>query len=125
MKTIGIAFLFVVVSFVSVACGGGAASVSGVDQAKPITELDAGEISTFCSWAIDVQGGPGHVTECGPDVTVEAPTQDECEAGYAQIPAGCSGVTVEEMEACVNAIADDPCAESIPECNEYFSCLFG
>jgi hypothetical protein len=119
---------FILFASLLAACGGGGGvgDESGVDQGKPITDLDASEVSQFCTWSNATQGGAGTVHECGDGVTFEVPTQAECESDYAQIPDGCSGVTVAEMEACVSAIADDPCGAFEAEaCAEYFTCIFG
>jgi hypothetical protein len=113
-------------SVLIIGCGGDdGGDTSGVDQAKPITDLSTSEVTTFCQWSIDVQGGAGHETDCGDGVTVTVNTQAECEAEYAQIPTGCSTVTVAEMEACVDALAAEPCNFEASACAEYFACLFG
>jgi hypothetical protein len=108
------------------ACGGGPGASSGVTQSKAITELDAGEVSVFCEWAIEVQGGANHKTECGDGVSITVYDQAKCEAEYADVPAACSTVTVAEMEGCVNALGDNACgAFQSSACSEYLMCALG
>jgi hypothetical protein len=110
------------------ACGGdddGGGDGSGVDGSKAITTLEAGEVTSFCTWVIDIQGGPDSETECGDGLTVTVPTQAECEAEYGSVPDACSGVTVSELEGCVEAFADDPCQLGGSACSEYYECSFG
>jgi hypothetical protein len=118
-----ISFLVMVVA---AACGGdGPGDSSGVDQAKVVTTLSASEVSDFCSWAIDVQGGEGHVTECGDGVKITAPTQTKCETDYGAVPdtSACMGVTIGDVETCVNAIGSDPCtAIQSSACSKWLSC---
>ena len=117
------------VSFLA-ACGGGGGGgdddgddTSGVDQSQAITELDDAEVTAFCQWAIEVQGGAGTEIDCGDGVTITVYSRAECEAEYAEVPAGCSGVTVGELELCVDAIAEDACSAFGAEaCAEYFEC---
>lgn len=118
MKTIGILFVIVL----AFACGGGGGGgASGVDGDKSITALEAGEVSSFCDWAIDTYGGEGVEHQCE-DFTVTTPTRAECEEDYAAIPQSCEGVTVEEAEACVEAIASDPCNFGGQACAELLQC---
>lgn len=122
MKAIGITFLLVL----AIACGGGgSASVSGVDQNKAITTLETDEVETFCDWMIDTYGGEAVEHQCPDDVTVTTPTMAECVAEYQQISPSCSGVTVEEMEGCIRALADDPCNFGGQACVEFLECSFG
>lgn len=107
------------------ACGGGGGGESGVEGSKAITELDAGEVSTFCEWLIELSGGENQVTECPGGFTWDTGTVAECEAGFGSVPAACSTVTVAEMEACGEAMADDPCTGIESQvCAEYFECAF-
>lgn len=120
-------FSWLVVMVVAAACGGGVDDTSGVDQSKVATTLTASERTDFCAWAIEVQGGPGHVTQCGPDVTVTAPTQAECEMDFAMLPqtAECMAVTVEDVEGCVNAVGSSPCtAFESQACSKWIMCVF-
>ena len=120
MKTIGILFVIVL----AFACGGGGGSDSGVDGDKSITALETAEVESFCDWAIETYGGEGIEHECPDDFTVTTPTRQECEEDYADIPQSCEGVTVAEAEACVEAIASDPCNFGGQACAELLQCSF-
>src|SRR5687768_9113890 len=87
MKIAFISALFL--SALLTACGGdddgGGSSDHGVDGSKAITTLTDDEVSAFCTWAIDAQGGAGSETDCGDGVTVTVSTQAECEAEYGAV----------------------------------------
>lgn len=122
MKTFGFALLVVL----AIACSSdGSGSSSGVDQSKPITTLETSEVEDFCDWMIDLYGGEAVEHECPDNVTVTTPTRAECVADYEQINANCSGVTVGEMEACIEALAEDPCNFGGQACAEFLECSFG
>lgn len=103
------------------ACGGD--SGSGIDKNKKINALSASEVTTICKWGEDEQGGPGHTTMCG-DFTFIVSTQAECEAQYGNFAATCSA-TVSDVEACVHALAADPCSLGGDACQTYFACAGG
>lgn len=89
------------------ACGGGGSDSSGVDPQKQIPALSADERTQLCTWAVDAQGGAGHVSDCGDGFQVTTQTVGECTASFAT--ATCTS-TVAEIEACMNAIDGDGCA---------------
>lgn len=111
------------------ACGGdddgGGGDGSGVDGSIAITDLGGADVTALCEWAIDIQGGAGNETDCGDGATVNVPSQAECEADYASVPDACSGISVAELEACIEAVADDPCSLGGAACADYFECSFG
>ena len=103
------------------ACGGD--SGSGIDKNKKINALSQSEVTTFCKWAIDEQGGPGHTTMCG-DIVIIVNTQMECEGQYGNFSASCTA-TVSDGEACVHALAADPCSGGGDACQTLFTCAGG
>lgn len=103
------------------ACGGGGdgPTSSGVDPTTPIAALTTGEVQTFCAWAVDQQGGPGHMASCG-DTTITTQTEAECEASLVGVT--CTA-TVADFETCLNAIDGDPCKLFLEEsCAVFFEC---
>ena len=103
------------------ACGGD--SGSGIDKNKKMNALSSGEVTTFCTWAIDEQGGTGHRTMCG-DVQIVVNTQMECEGQFGSFAASCTA-TVSDGEACVHALAADPCSLGGETCQTLFACAGG
>jgi hypothetical protein len=114
---------------VAAACGGddGPSDTSGFDQTQILTSFSTSERTDYCAWAIEVQGGPGHVTQCGDGVTVTAPTQSECEADLAALPqtTECTSLTVGDYESCIHHLDTDPCgAIQSDDCAKWLACVF-
>lgn len=105
------------------ACGGddGGGDTSGVDGNKTIITMSAGEKETFCSWAIEKQGGPGSTTQCE-GFTITTQTVAECVTDFGSFSTGCTA-TVAQAEACVNALATDACTGGGQACAAIFACL--
>jgi hypothetical protein len=101
------------------ACGGNDGG-SGIDKNKKISALSDSEVTTFCEWAIAEQGGLGHQTMCG-DIVIIVNTQMQCESQYGNFSASCTA-TVSDAEACVHALADDPCSLGGDTCQTLFDC---
>ncbi len=116
-------FYCVVVAMAMAACGG-SAGPSGVDSNKHINTLSTSEAQTFCEWAVEEQGGAGHVTDCGGGVMVTADTVAECETNQANLVATCAA-TVADAEACMTAMGADPCNFEHPECAALIACTPG
>lgn len=108
------------------ACGGddGPGETSGVDGAKKVNTLSSSEVQTFCSWAVAEQGGAGHQTMCGDGVTFTVDTEAKCQMGYAMLSTTCA-VTVADAEACVRALAADPCSFGGTACQALIACQTG
>ena len=101
--------------FVS-ACSSG----SGVDSGKAMKDLTAEEQKTICQWYSDETGGAKE-TQCGA-LTFSPQTVDECVAeDLSTVAATC---TVATVEACVDAMAGDPCQLFTAEdCKAYANCM--
>ena len=94
--------------FLSIGCGDdGASTTSGVMSSKRVADLTDPEVQQFCSWGADVLDAPRTV-QCGDDQTVSFDGAEECVTDYSSFPDTCE-MTVSQAEACVNALADDPC----------------
>lgn len=104
------------------ACGGddGGGS-SGVDSSKQIKDLSADEIMAECEWGVATQGGAGHTTMCGEGAEVTTSTVAECVAEVNAYKANCTA-TVAQLEACTEAIADNPCELGGSACTAIFAC---
>ena len=115
-------FIIIPILFSFVACGGDDNDSSGVDQDKQISALSSDEQMSLCTWSIDSQGGEGHVTECGDDVTVTTGSVSDCVTDLA-LYAEC-GISVAELEDCSNDLADEPCDPfSSTACAAVFECI--
>jgi hypothetical protein len=101
------------------ACGKGE---SGLPLDKTLAELDESEWEQLCEWG-NAQYEEAEV-DCGDGVTVSVGTVDECVEESLAYYGECSS-TVESMEACVGAIAEDPCSSELPaECTGILACAF-
>lgn len=101
------------------ACGMGE---SGLPLDKTLGELDEDEWTQMCEWG-DEQYGSTEV-DCGDGTTVDMGTVDECVTESMTYYDECSS-TVESMEACISAIAEDPCSSDLPaECTGILACAF-
>ena len=95
---------------------------SGLPLDKTLAELDEDEWTQMCEWGND-QYEDAEI-DCGDGTTVEMGSVDECVTESMTYYGECS-VTVESMEACVTAIADDPCSSDLPpECTGVLACAF-
>ena len=105
-----------------VACGDSDGSGgSGLDGSQTVVGLSAGDKQTFCTWAIQSQGGAGTVHECeGFTLTVQ--TVAECVADFDQFSATCTA-TVDQAEACISAISSNPCDPATTACDAIFACI--
>jgi hypothetical protein len=111
----------VVFGLATAACGDSGGGDSGVDGSKKINALSSSEVQTFCGWALAEQGGPGHETMCNGGFTITAPTEMECESNYGNLKATCT-VTVSDAEACIHALAADPCMLGGTACRAVIEC---
>lgn len=87
--------------------GGGDGTGSGVAASKRISDLTPDEAMEICAWAAAEQGGENLVFTCPDETTVETGSVDECVSQMAAWPE--CDATVESLEACGLAIADDAC----------------
>lgn len=113
--------LLVVAFVVGAGCGGDDGGSSGVDSSKQIKDLTASEVMAECEWGVETQGGAGHMTTCGDDVSVTVDTVAECVAEVNQYKASCTA-TVAQLEACTEALADMPCDFQASACAAIFAC---
>ena len=88
-------------------CGPFGAALStggaGVPGTKTPSQLTPAELTTFCRYMVDAQGGPGRMENCG-DFSVSVPTYAACEndaLGLCQRP-------ISEYETCLEMV-DSPC----------------
>lgn len=103
----------------SVGCGGDGGL--DVDGSAVMTSLSDSDLQAVCSWSIDLQGGPGHETDCGDGTTVSVQQVGDCTAGFEG--KDCT-LTVAEFQACAEASADNPCeALGSSACSPVFECL--
>ncbi len=93
------------------ACGGDD-SRSGVDGGKQLSALTRAERTELCQWALEIDTDTVG-SECGPE---NPPTVADCVEDLEEYPASC-GVTVAELQGCIEALAEDPCGEDPEECN--------
>jgi hypothetical protein len=105
-------------ALLTTACGGD--SGSGVDGSKKLSALSQSDARTFCAWALDTLGGPGHVTDCGGGRSREVDELDECIEDFTSFSSSCTA-TISQVEACIEASADDQCGKH-PECNVLAGC---
>jgi hypothetical protein len=96
---------------------------SGIDKNKKVSALSDSEVTTFCNWAITEQGGPGHTTMCG-GILIVVNSQMDCESQFGNFATSCSA-TVSDAEACVHALAADPCTGGGDTCQALFTCAGG
>jgi hypothetical protein len=81
---------------------------SGIDQNKKLNALTADERMNFCTWSVTEEGGEGKKTQCGPNSSTSVQPVTSCTADLSKLPATCA-VTVGQAEACIKAVAKDPC----------------
>lgn len=116
--------LLLATAFLAAACGGDDGG-SGVDSGKTLGALSASEQTALCEHIVEVQGGAGHVSDCGGGVTVTTDTVAECVTGFADLAATCAA-TVGQAETCAAAIGAAPCTfEGSPECTAVITCFTG
>ena len=101
----------IVVALLVGACGGDdSGGSSGVDSSKQVKTLSSSEVTAECTWGIALEGGAGHQTMCDPQTTITVHTQAQCEASLAALSSNSTcTLTVEQLEACTEAQASDPC----------------
>lgn len=113
-----------IVVFSYPACSGGGAGGSGgsgVPSAKRISDLTSQEGMEICAWAAEVQGGENQIFTCTDDTTVETGSVEECIMQMEAWPE--CDVTVDSLEACGLAIANDACNSiSTSGCQALISC---
>lgn len=94
---------------------------SGLPVDDPVASLSDGDLSNLCDWATDAQGGEGTMTTCG-DATITVAPASQCVEDLGAYDASCT-LTVGEVEACMLAIASDPCtAFDSDDCAPLFAC---
>lgn len=104
------------------ACG---SDDSGVDGSKKLADLSAGEIGDLCDYTSDVEGGYGASKVCGDGITITVKSREACIANLEATIASCPA-TVENAEACAEAIGDDLCKLlSEPKCAFALQCTAG
>ena len=111
--------LMLIALFVGAGCGGD--DGSGVSSSKQLKDLTTGEVMTMCEWGVETQGGAGHMTTCGDNIVVTTSTVTECVAEVNAYKANCTA-TVSQLEACTNALADNPCDFATSACAAIFAC---
>jgi hypothetical protein len=114
--------LICVALLLGAACGGddGGGS-SGVDGTKQLKDLTSAEVMAECEWGVEAQGGAGHTTTCGDNVTVTVDTVAECVTEVNAYKTNCTA-TVTQLEACTNALAANPCDFTTSACAAIFAC---
>ncbi len=99
------------------ACGGGGGS--GLDGNKALGSLTSAELMELCEYV--AEAGPQETVDCGDGVTVGPTTAAEC--AMDPFPTDCTA-TVDDAEACADAIGDDPCnAFESEACAPIFACF--
>jgi hypothetical protein len=104
-----------------VGCGG--AGKSGVQSDKRLVDLNATEISDFCSYVVDVEMAPRTV-DCGGGLTITLKNQADCISSFGQFMASCAA-TVSQGETCAEAVGANPCATENPACVPLLQCAGG
>ena len=66
-----------------------------------LVTLSTTEISSYCSYQVDVEMAPRTV-DCGNGLKVMLKSQAECEASFRTLPTSCTA-TVAQAEPCVTA----------------------
>jgi hypothetical protein len=113
--------LMLIALFVGAGCGGDDGGSSGVDSGKQLKDLTASEVMAECEWGVEAQGGAGHMTTCGDNIVVTVDTVAECVAEVNQYKTACTA-TVAQLEACTDALADNPCDFATSACTAIFAC---
>ncbi len=109
--------LFFASSLTLVACGGGGGS--GLDSSKTLGSLSSAELTDLCEFVVDTY--PSEAVDCGDGQMFEPGTVAECTED--PFPSDCAA-TVGQAEACVEALAADVCADTLPEaCAPIFACF--
>ncbi|MCA9678017.1 MAG: hypothetical protein H6709_18270 [Kofleriaceae bacterium] len=101
------------------ACGSDTAS--GVPGDTKLAEMSTSEATDFCEWGIDAQGGAGAMHVCG-DVTIYVQSVADCVSSFGTFPSDCAA-TVAQGEACIDALAADPCDLQAAACAPVYACL--
>lgn len=98
---------------------------SGVEGSKKLAELSASESGDLCDYTADVQGGYGASKLCGDGLTITVKSREACIANIEATVASCTA-TVENAEACAEAVGDDLCKLlSEPKCAFALQCSAG
>jgi len=109
------------VSIVTIGCSSSSGSGSGVTGTKKLTELSTTEQDQLCAYSVDIEGGPRTVSCSDGDVTID--DKATCVASFDSLGAQCTA-TVDDAEACAEAMAKDPCNFTIDACTALFTCVF-
>jgi hypothetical protein len=94
---------------------------SGVDGDKRVAQLDSDELHQFCEWVVDIKNATDTSVcdfEDGPPR--EPRTVEGCLEELAMLAPSCPG-TVEQAEACLNALKISPC-DPVPQCRPFEDC---
>lgn len=113
---------------VAIGCGGGSGGGSGLPGDTRIADLTPGEVRQFCEYSL---GGETRTIACPDgDRTIGGGDIDNCVDGFGEqqpLYDRC-GLTVAELETCVDAFAvqtdDQICARDTPdECDAVVDCF--
>lgn len=105
-------------AFLFTACGGGGGS--GVSGGTLLVELADGELAALCEYSVSLDEPRTITCDNGDMIEVESGTQAECIADIkeSQMEFPNCDATVDDFEACVEALADrsddDRCDENFP-----------
>jgi hypothetical protein len=98
---------------------------SGVDASKKLADLSASEIGDLCDYTSEVEGGYGASKVCGDGITITVKSREACVAMLDATVASCPA-TVENAEACAEAIGEDLCKLlTEPKCAFALQCSDG
>ncbi len=87
--------------------GGGGGNGSGIPASTQINDLSPTQVTSFCAWSINLQGGENIETDCGDGFSVDTGTVAECTESFDDFPQ--CNLTIGQVEPCLFAVADDPC----------------
>jgi hypothetical protein len=88
---------------------------AGIDRSHTVAGSSFDDRIRLCDWIAGRMGGYNRSRTCGEITFTSTPAQSQCIAGLGDTPSTCT-LTFGELEDCVNALINGPCAaDFIPD----------
>ena len=103
------------------ACSSSSSSTSGVDPTKKLSALSSDERDKLCAFSVQVENAPRTVN-CPNMTSIMLKDKASCLTSFNEVTLQCEA-TVNDAEACFDAIGADPCSFGVGACTALFTCI--